>query len=65
MPFTRCRDWLKSGTTTGRVTIQKRIENWKYTRSPRKPKAGFLEPSILLIIHDAVTDNQPLAIFLR
>ena len=27
--FTRCRDWLKVRTTSGRVTIQKRIENWK------------------------------------
>ena len=27
--FMRCRDWLKVRTTSGRVTIQKRIENWK------------------------------------
>jgi len=27
--FARCRDWLKVRTTSGRVTIQKRIENWK------------------------------------
>ena len=27
--FTRCRDWLKVRTTSGRLTIQKRIENWK------------------------------------
>jgi bifunctional non-homologous end joining protein LigD len=27
--FARCRDWLKVRTTSGRVSIQKRIENWK------------------------------------
>lgn len=27
--FARCRDWLKVRTTSGRVAIQKRIENWK------------------------------------
>ena len=27
--FARCRDWLKVRTTSGRATIQKRIENWK------------------------------------
>jgi bifunctional non-homologous end joining protein LigD len=27
--FARCRDWLKVRTSAGRVTMQKRIENWK------------------------------------
>jgi hypothetical protein len=27
--FARCRDWLKVRTSSGRVTIKKRIENWK------------------------------------
>lgn len=27
--FARCRDWLKVSTTSGRATVQKRIENWK------------------------------------
>lgn len=27
--FMRCRDWLKVRTSAGRVTMQKRIENWK------------------------------------
>jgi bifunctional non-homologous end joining protein LigD len=27
--FARCRDWLKVRTTSGRVTIRNRIENWK------------------------------------
>jgi bifunctional non-homologous end joining protein LigD len=27
--FMRCRDWLKVRTSTGRVTMQKRIENWR------------------------------------
>lgn len=27
--FARCRDWLKVRTSSGRVTLQKRIENWK------------------------------------
>jgi bifunctional non-homologous end joining protein LigD len=27
--FMRCRDWLKVRTTSGRETIQKRLENWK------------------------------------
>ena len=26
--FMRCRDWLKVRTSAGRVTMQKRIENW-------------------------------------
>ena len=26
--FVRCRDWLKVRTSAGRVTMQKRIENW-------------------------------------
>ena len=26
--FMRCRDWLKVRTSAGRMTIQKRIENW-------------------------------------
>jgi ATP dependent DNA ligase domain len=27
--FNRCRNWLKVKTTAGRITMQKRIENWK------------------------------------
>jgi bifunctional non-homologous end joining protein LigD len=27
--FMKCRDWLKVRTSSGRETIQKRIENWK------------------------------------
>jgi len=27
--FARCRDWLKVRTTSGGMTMQKRIENWK------------------------------------
>jgi bifunctional non-homologous end joining protein LigD len=26
--FTRCRDWLKVKTVTGKITMQKRIETW-------------------------------------